>query len=85
MKFLPDTHIALWAILKSGQESDFIEIPLKYYHIFTLNSFSQKESGSVHKDPFDRLLPAQSITEKMSFMTHDTKIVTFDTNNILMV
>jgi PIN domain nuclease of toxin-antitoxin system len=134
MKILLDTHIALWATLKTDalsarakelllssgsevfysvisiwevslkhsinpenmeitasefrqlcQDSGFIEIPLEYHHILGLDRLTQKEGFPVHKDPFDRLLLAQSITEQMDFMTHDAKISTFDTSNIIEV
>ena len=134
MKILLDTHIALWATLKTDalstkakelllssdneifysvisiwevslkhsinpenmeisasefrqlcQDSGFIEISLEYHHILGLDRLSQKEGFPAHKDPFDRLLLAQSITEQMGFMTHDAKISTFDTNNVIEV
>ena len=134
MKILLDTHIALWAILKSDafapetkeillsrdnevfysvisiwevslkhsinpenmeitpaefrrlcQDSGFKEIPVEYQHILALDSLAQKEGCPVHKDPFDRLLLAQSVAEGMYFMTHDAKITTFVSGNIIPV
>lgn len=134
MKILLDTHIALWATLKTDalsakakeillssdneifysvisiwevslkhsinpenmevtasefrqlcQDSGFIEIPLEYHHILGLDRLSQKKGCPIHKDPFDRLLLAQSITERMDFITHDAKISTFDSGNIIAV
>ncbi len=134
MKILLDTHIALWAVLKSDaltsetrkmlvssdnkiyysvisiwevslkhsinpqnmevspsefrqfcQESGFIEIPVEYQHILALDSLEPKEGYSIHKDPFDRLLLAQAIVEEMYFVTHDSKIATFSSENVILV
>ena len=134
MKILLDTHIALWAVLKTEalssetkdillsknneifysvisiwevslkhsinpenmeitaaefrqlcQDSGFIETPVEYQHILGLDSLTQKEGCPEHKDPFDRLLLSQAVTERMKFLTHDSKISTFDTGNIVFV
>ena len=134
MKILLDTHIALWAVLKTEalssetkeillsknneifysvisiwevslkhsinpenmkitasefrqlcQDSGFIEIPIEHQHILGLDSLTQKEGYPEHKDPFDRLLLSQAVTEKAKFLTHDSKISTFDTGNIILV
>lgn len=134
MKILLDTHIALWAVLKSEmltpetkkillspdnvvfysvisiwevslkhsinpqnmeispaefrrlcQASGFIEIPVEYHHVLALDSLVQKEGFQIHKDPFDRLLLAQSVVEGMNFVTHDAKIATFAEKNIIHV
>ena len=44
-----------------------------------------KKGYPAHRDPFDRLLLAQAMTEKMNFLTHDSKIATFDTDAIILV
>ena len=134
MKILLDTHIALWAVMKTDaltnemksillspnneifysvisiwevslkhsinpynmevtasefrrlcQESGFIEMPIEYHHVLGLDNLSQKEGYPAHKDPFDRLLLAQSMTEKMNFLTHDSKIASFDTDTVILV
>ena len=66
-------------------ESGFHEISLDYQHILGLDQLIQKEGTREHKDPFDRLLLSQAITEKMHFITHDHRIPTFDFKNIIPV
>ena len=134
MRILLDTHIALWAVVKSTlltpetktlllskdneifysvvsiwevslkhainpenmaitaaefrslcQSSGFIEIPVEYQHVLGLDALVQKDGCPAHKDPFDRILLSQSITEKMMFLTHDAKMTTFDSDNIISV
>ena len=134
MKILLDTHIALWAVVKTDalsqaakelllqkgnevfysvislwevslkhsvnpinmeitaaefrrlcQESGLIEIPVEYSHILGLDLLTQKTGVPEHKDPFDRLLLSQAVTEKMYFLTHDSKIASFKTDNVILV
>ncbi|MCL2137815.1 MAG: type II toxin-antitoxin system VapC family toxin [Coriobacteriia bacterium] len=47
-------------------------LDVKPAHIYSLPSLSD-----MHKDPFDRLLVAQAITEKLLFLTSDSKIAGF--------
>lgn len=66
-------------------DSGFNEIPVVYHHILGLDSLTQKEGFPSHKDPFDRLLLSQSIVEQMRFLTHDSKIATFNVDNVILV
>ncbi len=66
-------------------ESGFREIPLEYQHILGLDQLSQKGGFKEHKDPFDRLLLSQAISEGMYLITHDRKISTFDSKSIISV
>lgn len=82
MKIMLDTHIALWAVL----QSDALKEETKDLLLSPENEvFCSVISAPVHKDPFDRLLLSQSIVEGMTFVTHDAKIATFDTQNLLLV
>ena len=134
MRLLLDTHIALWAVLKSDtlssetkdillsesneifysvislwevslkhsinsenmeidasafrslcQESGFTEVPVEYHHVLGLDSLVQKKGALMHKDPFDRILLSQALVERMHFVTHDSKIATFETENVILV
>ena len=66
------------------QESGFMELPIDYRHILGLDNLFPKEGMPVHKDPFDKLLLSQAIVENAMFMTHDSKINTFDTLNLIL-
>ncbi|WP_027710314.1 type II toxin-antitoxin system VapC family toxin, partial [Zooshikella ganghwensis] len=51
------------------KESGFVELPVKGEHTEAL-----LQLPPIHKDPFDRLLVAQAITEPMKLMTADNKL-----------
>ncbi|RDH41765.1 type II toxin-antitoxin system VapC family toxin [Zooshikella ganghwensis] len=53
----------------AARESGFIELPVKGEHTEAL-----LQLPPIHKDPFDRLLVAQAITEPMKLMTADNKL-----------
>lgn len=58
------------------EEDGFLWLPLENHHILqvaTLPSFDD------HKDPFDRLLIAQSLTEPAIFLTTDSKLARYGT------
>ena len=69
-------------ILKYCDEAGFIQVPLKVEHIFELKNLTRSENFPPHKDPFDKLMLAQSVIEGMIFITHDKRIVEYDTENI---
>ena len=41
------------------------------------------EDAPPHHDPFDRMLLCQAISNDMSFLTHDSKIIGYDTDKII--
>ena len=56
-------------IRKASKESGFIELPITGEHTETL-----LQLPPIHKDPFDRILVSQAITEPMKLMTADNKL-----------
>ncbi|MGX9365342.1 type II toxin-antitoxin system VapC family toxin [Desulfoplanes sp. PS50] len=63
-----DTHlIDLWHDQQT--KSQILFLPAKEEHVWTLPNLPQ-----IHKDPFDRLLIAQSLCENMPFITADATI-----------
>ncbi len=46
--------------------NNFIILPIKFEHIIELSKL-----GNHHRDPFDRILIAQSLTEKITVITKD--------------
>jgi PIN domain nuclease of toxin-antitoxin system len=50
-------------------ESNYIELPLKFDHIFGLNNLPD-----IHKDPFDRILIAQALSEPLKLITADVLV-----------
>lgn len=58
-------------------EKDFELLPIKSTHIHRIANLE-----SIHRDPFDRLLIAQSIEEDMTVITHDKLILKYDIKTI---
>jgi PIN domain nuclease of toxin-antitoxin system len=58
----------LTTVLSTQQRENGLEIlPVRLAHVFTLDTLPFH-----HKDPFDRMLVAQAITENVPFVTHDS-------------
>ena len=57
-------------------------LPINAEHIATLSLL--EKAGSGHKDPFDRMLLAQSVSEGMGFLTGDSKILDYNLPNIII-
>lgn len=68
------------SLLRQGLiENGYIELPILSKHVLTLNALP-----SIHKDPFDRILIAQAITEDLSLLSVDP-LVTQYTGPIIAV
>jgi PIN domain nuclease of toxin-antitoxin system len=52
--------------------NDFIELPITVQHTQSLYQLPPH-----HNDPFDRIMIAQAISEKLTFMTRDSKILLY--------
>ncbi|WP_186649974.1 type II toxin-antitoxin system VapC family toxin [Fluviispira vulneris] len=48
------------------KKTNFIELPLKFDHILSLNGLPD-----IHRDPFDRILVAQALSEPLRLITAD--------------
>jgi len=64
-------HIDLPRFCASVEQNGFQWLDIKQAHILRLTALPQFDD---HKDPFDRLLIAQSQHEPMIFVTADTKL-----------
>lgn len=67
------------------KKSGYKLIKLKENSIYKLEELTRPESEPPHKDPFDRMLICQAISENMSLLTHDSLIKGYDSDNILFV
>ena len=54
------------------RQSNVLLLPIKLEHITATETLPD-----IHKDPFDRLLIAQAVSEPMRFLTHDEKLVKY--------
>ncbi len=68
---------------KLGKQAGFRKLGIVSEHIYAIKSLVYPDDAPRHKDPFDRLLLAQAIAEKMKFMTADEKIPLYQQNCVI--
>lgn len=56
-------------LLERVRDSEFTELPIRHDHVITASRLPH-----LHNDPFDRLLVAQAMCEKLTIVTDDSKI-----------
>lgn len=77
--------------LTAREVSDFCKrsgyrlLNLKEDSIYRLGELSRPESEPPHKDPFDKMLICQAVSENMCLLTHDALINGYTSGNILFV
>ena len=64
---------------------DFNILPIKTRHIMNLRQLSVYDDNIIHKDPFDRMLVAQTDVEDMLLYTKDEKMANYKVNNINLI
>ena len=64
------TNLTNWLRVEQG---GFEELPIAFYHARQLQSLPLH-----HTDPFDRMLIAQTQTEKLTLVTHDRGVEPYD-------
>jgi PIN domain nuclease of toxin-antitoxin system len=52
--------------------SGFLELPIRFHHAAAVGRLP-----ALHRDPFDRLLIAQAISEPLHFLTADAQLVPY--------
>ena len=67
------------------EEAGFKELPFTEKHALEIENLKRYENTPPHNDPFDKMMLCQAIAENMLFITHDARIVEYDTPNILKV
>ncbi|WP_454847972.1 type II toxin-antitoxin system VapC family toxin [Rhizobium binxianense] len=68
-----DYHVDVMQLYSELLDHGYEELHLNSRHAFALQSLSQ-----IHKDPFDRILVAQSIAEGMLLLTSDEILAQYD-------
>jgi len=89
MRVLLDTHILLWWLKDdrklSNVAANIIENSGPGVLNVTVNHACQISNlPSFHKDPFDRMLIAQSIVEPMRLLTHDETLMQYGKHVLLV-
>lgn len=69
----------------SNQKAGFKLLQLTQNSIHRLSELQRPDSAPRHKDPFDKILICQAITENMTFLTHDSLIPGYNVPNIMSV
>ena len=67
------------------EQAGYHELPLRKEHVRMLHTLHREEDAPVHKDPFDRIMIAQTKAEGMVFVTHDSLMPYYHENCIRMV
>ena len=62
-------------VINHIKEKNLGILPVNAHHIIQLETF---ERESIHEDPFDRLLIAQCIDERLTFITSDCKVTLYE-------
>lgn len=65
------------------KHAGFNLIQLQENSIYELSTLFRPDTEPPHKDPFDRMLLCQAISNNMNFLTHDSLIKTYTAKNIL--
>jgi PIN domain nuclease of toxin-antitoxin system len=60
-------------LLQGFQEAKFVELPITWHHAAKLRSLPLRD----HRDPFDRMLVAQAITEPLRLLTTDRALAAY--------
>lgn len=67
------------------KEAGFKMISLTDDSVYRLKELTRPDSAQRHKDPFDKILICQAISEDMKFVTHDSLIPGYNVKNIMSV
>lgn len=65
-------------IIKECRRAGFMPLSLCNDHVLAESGLVVKNVSIDHKDPFDRMLISQAISEDMVFITHDPKKKAYD-------
>ena len=66
-------------VINHIKEENLSILPVNVHHIIRLNTF---EREAIHKDPFDRLLIAQCVEERLTFITSDSKVTLYEKHGL---
>ncbi len=65
-------HADLAVVVRGAHDAGFEELPITVAHALRLRVLPAH-----HRDPFDRLLVAQAIEERLTIVSHDRAIATY--------
>lgn len=68
-KNLGKIQVDMEKLLQSIQGSHFLELPITNHHAALVSRLPD-----IHRDPFDRMLISQAISEPLTFLTADSRL-----------
>ena len=68
----PDFYVDPYMLYNGLLDNGYEELPITSSHVLAIGTLPD-----IHKDPFDRLLLAQAITEKIHLLTSDTQMTQY--------
>lgn len=66
-------------------QNDILNLPIKNDHVIKLNDIIKANKKFKYNDPFDKMLLAQSLQENMTLITHDKKLMVYNTGNVILI
>ena len=60
-------------------------LPIVDRHVSALETLVYHSQNQEHNDPFDRIMIAQAKAEGLKFITHDTKLLFYEENCVMVV
>jgi len=75
----PDFRVDAYALYNGLLDNDYNEMSITSRHTLAVTTLPD-----IHKDPFDRLMLAQSISEGIPFLTADTRLANYPAPIILV-
>ncbi len=73
MPYLIDTHVLIWQLNEPEKLSDTVRnIIIHSNHLAHLEQY--RSLSFIHKDPFDRILIAQALSDNLMILTKDQAI-----------
>ncbi len=67
------------------KEMEFEFMPIKLAHIMNIRNLKLKDENITHKDPFDKIIIAQSEYENVEFYTRDKTLKDYAYENINII
>lgn len=60
-------------------------LPVTDSHVRALETLVYRNKYGAHNDPFDRILLAQAKADELKFVTHDSKLVFYGEDSVVLV
>ena len=76
MRLLLDTHVVLWQL--SGERELSQSAGVRSLGLAAAHGLAVAQLPTHHRDPFDRLLIAQAMTEGLTLVTADPNFAAYD-------